>query len=369
MSDLPEPLTPADCDLRGHPWMALDVARVIDSDLFGLSTGDEFKTAFRLWAKSWHQVPAASLPDDDRLLAHLAGLALVKWKRVRAMALRGWIQCSDGRLYHPVIAEKALEALGVRSFREEPGKPKSRMQRLREQRDAMFETLHKNGIVRPKSTTTAELRERIAALAAGVTDPSHVTHGVTHDASRVTPPDTSPDTSLPRAYTEHDSTRNTGVTSDDVGSLIRGGAGDNSPPSSLAVDEIVALLARWETDRGKRPRFGVTDASLATWRVTAEQLRTAYDRACAERTRQHDQTAVNSGFLASFVEKVLAPPRTVVPPLRAMTDVQLEAEGRRLGVSTHGLARDQCVTKIEAARAAQRGAISNQPQEGRTYGR
>lgn len=350
--------------------MALDVARVIDSDLFGLSSGDEFKTAFRLWAKSWHQVPAASLPDDDRLLAHLAGLALVKWKRVRAMALRGWIQCSDGRLYHPVIAEKALEALGVRSFREEPGKPKSRMQRLREQRDAMFETLRNNGIDLPKSTTTAELRERIAALPAGVTDPSHVTPGVTHDASRVTPPDTSPDTSLPRAYTEHDSTRNASVTNDDVRDLIRGGAGDNSPPSSsLPVEEIVALLTRWESDRGKRPRFDATDAPLATWRVTAEQLRTAYDRACAERTRQHDQTAVNSGFLASFVEKVLAPPRTVAPPLRAMTDVQLEVEGRRLGVSTHGLARDQCVAKIEAARAAERGAISNQPQEGRKNGR
>ncbi|KUZ98109.1 hypothetical protein WI40_13980 [Burkholderia ubonensis] len=365
MSDLPEPLTPADCDLRGHPWMALDVARVIDSDLFGLSTGDEFKTAFRLWAKSWHQVPAASLPDDDRLLAHLAGLALVKWKRVRAMALRGWIRCADGRLYHPVIAEKALEALGVRSFRDEPGKPKSRMQRLREQRDAMFEKLRNNGIDLPKNTTTAELRERIAALASGVTDASHVTPDVTRGASRVT----SPDTSLPRAYTEHDSTRYTGVTNDDVGGLIRGGAGDNSPPLSLPVDEIVTLLTRWETDRGKRPRFDVTDVPLATWCVTAEQLRIAYDRACAERTRQHDQTAVNSGFLASFVEKVLAPPRTVVPPLRAMTDVQLEAEGRRLGVSTHGLARDQCVAKIEAARAAQRGAISNQPQEGRTYGR
>ncbi|WP_416360399.1 DUF1376 domain-containing protein [Burkholderia orbicola] len=116
MTDLPNPLAPADCNLRNLPWIPLDVGRVIDSDLFGMSTGDEFKTAFRLWAKSWHQVPAASLPNDDRMLAHLAGLvdAPAKWKKVRVMALRGWILCSDGRLYHPVIAQKVLEAMGHR---------------------------------------------------------------------------------------------------------------------------------------------------------------------------------------------------------------------------------------------------------------
>jgi hypothetical protein len=33
------------------------------------------------------------------------------WKKVRsAGGLRGWIKCSDGRLYHPVVAEKAREA-------------------------------------------------------------------------------------------------------------------------------------------------------------------------------------------------------------------------------------------------------------------
>lgn len=104
-----DPLTPADCDLRGLPFLPLDVVRLLDSDLFALSTGDEFKAAVALWCRSWNQVPAASLPDDDRILAHLSG-AGARWKKVRAMALRGWIKCNDGRLYHPVVAEKAREA-------------------------------------------------------------------------------------------------------------------------------------------------------------------------------------------------------------------------------------------------------------------
>lgn len=108
-----DPLTPADCDLRGLPFLPLDVVRLLDSDLFALSTGDEFKSAVALWCRSWNQVPAASLPDDDRILAHLSG-AGARWKKVRTMALRGWVKCSDGRLYHPVVAEKAADAWELR---------------------------------------------------------------------------------------------------------------------------------------------------------------------------------------------------------------------------------------------------------------
>ena len=113
MDDLPAPLTPRDCDLRGMPFMPLDIVRLFDSDLYALSTGDEFKASLSLWGRSFLQVPAASLPDDDRILAHLSGAGL-GWKKVKGMALRGWIKCSDGRLYHPVVAEKAKEAWEAR---------------------------------------------------------------------------------------------------------------------------------------------------------------------------------------------------------------------------------------------------------------
>lgn len=70
---LPEPLTPPDCDLRDFAFMPLDVARLRDSDLAIQIEAEEFRAAVLLWCASWHQVPAASLPDDDKALAALAG--------------------------------------------------------------------------------------------------------------------------------------------------------------------------------------------------------------------------------------------------------------------------------------------------------
>jgi hypothetical protein len=103
------PLTPADCDLRDFAFMPLDVHRLLSSETWILGTGDERAAAMTLWLASWHQVPAGSIPKDDRMLAHLSQSG-AKWKKVKPHAIRGWIEASDGRLYHPVVAEKALEA-------------------------------------------------------------------------------------------------------------------------------------------------------------------------------------------------------------------------------------------------------------------
>jgi hypothetical protein len=103
------PLTTPECDLRDYPWMPVDCARLLTSETWILGTADQKVAAFTLWAKSWHQVPAGSLPDNDRVLAALSE-AGAKWAKVREHALRGWVKCSDGRLYHPVVAEKAVEA-------------------------------------------------------------------------------------------------------------------------------------------------------------------------------------------------------------------------------------------------------------------
>lgn len=107
MAELPEPLTPVDCDLREYPFMPLEVRRLLTSETWILGTGDERAAALALWAESWHQVPAASLPNNDRMLAHLSQCRT--WKRVKAHVLRNWVACADGRLYHPTVAEKALE--------------------------------------------------------------------------------------------------------------------------------------------------------------------------------------------------------------------------------------------------------------------
>ncbi|MBI1202643.1 MAG: DUF1376 domain-containing protein [Rhodopseudomonas sp.] len=114
--DEPAPFTPPDLDLRDFPYMPLDVVRLRDSEIAILSTGDAFRAAVLLWCTAWHQVPAASLPTDDRLLSNLAGFGrdIEAWRAVKSGALHAFTLCSDGRLYHPVIAEKALEADGKR---------------------------------------------------------------------------------------------------------------------------------------------------------------------------------------------------------------------------------------------------------------
>lgn len=112
MTDLPEPLTPADCDLRDFEFMPLHVARLRDSDLAAEEDPEACWYAVLLWAASWHQVPSASLPDNDAVLCKLIGLGrdLKTFRKHRAGALRGFLRCSDGRLYHPVVAERAMKS-------------------------------------------------------------------------------------------------------------------------------------------------------------------------------------------------------------------------------------------------------------------
>lgn len=110
---LPAPLVPAEVDLRDFAFMPLDVLRLRDSELSATPDAEVFRCAVLSWCISWHQIPAASLPDDDVSLSRLLGFGrdLKGWKKVRASGgLRGWVKCSDGRLYHPVVAEKANDA-------------------------------------------------------------------------------------------------------------------------------------------------------------------------------------------------------------------------------------------------------------------
>lgn len=155
---LPAPMTPADCDLRGLAFMPIDVIRLLDSDLFALATGDEFKAAFALWGKSWMQVPGGSLPVDARVLAHLSGHRSGPWSDVCDMALRGWVECSDGRLYHPVVAEKAIEAWEKRGkWRERETTKAERQQRWREKLRILSKRLRDKGVQIPEHPKAKEL--------------------------------------------------------------------------------------------------------------------------------------------------------------------------------------------------------------------
>lgn len=109
---LPAPLTPPDCDLRSFVYMPVDIIRLFSSEFHAKATDAEWRAGFTLWLKSYHQVPAGSVPDDDVILARMAELGrdVDAWKALRTMALHGWVKCSDGRLYHPTVCEKANEA-------------------------------------------------------------------------------------------------------------------------------------------------------------------------------------------------------------------------------------------------------------------
>lgn len=119
MVDLPLPPVPADTDLRDFGFMPLDVRRLLTSETWieGADSPKAAHAAMCLWCESWHQVPASSVPDNDKVLARLAMCTTEEWAGVRTQALRGFQKCSDGRLYHLIVAEKAREAWGQKRGR------------------------------------------------------------------------------------------------------------------------------------------------------------------------------------------------------------------------------------------------------------
>lgn len=107
------PLTPPECDISDWPAMMLDVARLQKSRAWLICKSKPHLAfyMFNLWMEAWQDVPAASLENDDEVLADKARCRDVQhWLEIKTDVLRGFVVCSDGRLYHEVIAIKALEA-------------------------------------------------------------------------------------------------------------------------------------------------------------------------------------------------------------------------------------------------------------------
>ncbi len=119
MTDRPAPLTAPGTDLRDCIFMPLSMGWIRNEGAL-LPTEQCFRAAILLMAHAWYEDPPASLPDDDRALAHWAGLGMGKravraWQRARDLgAIAAWVKCSDGRLYHPELARHALAELDRR---------------------------------------------------------------------------------------------------------------------------------------------------------------------------------------------------------------------------------------------------------------
>jgi uncharacterized protein YdaU (DUF1376 family) len=180
MSDLPEPLTTPEMDVRDLDGFMLNVERLTASELVALSCGDAFKMAVMLWCRAWKQIPAGSLPNDDKVLASFSGQPQ-KWKKHRDMAMRGFVLCSDNRWYHTTLCEDVKRAWKKKGdFKAEREGDLQRKQREREERQRMFEQLRAVNVTPPWNVTTRELRALVT---------QHVTQTVTQAVTvPVTPP-------------------------------------------------------------------------------------------------------------------------------------------------------------------------------------
>lgn len=120
-SELPDPLVPPEVDLRDWRYMPLLVARLFGSTFHAQASDAAWRAGVTLWLKSWHQIPAGTLPNDDRELCRLAelGADFRKFARVREWALHGWFLCSDGKLHNYTMAEVVLEAWEKRKANKE----------------------------------------------------------------------------------------------------------------------------------------------------------------------------------------------------------------------------------------------------------
>jgi hypothetical protein len=114
VDDLPQPLVPADHDVSMLSDFRLHVDRLLASELVAIGTPEECWAALMLWCRAWKQTPGGSLPNDERALAGFSG-AGKQWKKVRPMAMHGFVLCSDGRFYHPVLCDEVKRAYASRA--------------------------------------------------------------------------------------------------------------------------------------------------------------------------------------------------------------------------------------------------------------
>lgn len=127
--------------MAGHFFTMWDHVRWLNSTMYRKATPESQCHFMNLCFMAQTQRPVGTLPADDSELAHMLRLPTERWTELRRMEfgpLRHWERCMcDGevRLFHPVVLEVALDALGRREAREASNAEKAitmRIVRLRE---------------------------------------------------------------------------------------------------------------------------------------------------------------------------------------------------------------------------------------------
>jgi uncharacterized protein YdaU (DUF1376 family) len=109
-NDLPPPLVEPRVDCTDLDGFMLNTERLMSSELPALYGNEIIGAALMLWCRAWKQRPAASLPDDDKVNSAFARLPLARFRKLKDAVMHGFVKCSDGRLYHPVLAAEAAKA-------------------------------------------------------------------------------------------------------------------------------------------------------------------------------------------------------------------------------------------------------------------
>ncbi len=339
MSNLPSPFVPEKCNLGDFPFMPLDVRRLLSSETWILGTGDERAAAMCLWLESWHQTPAGSLPDNDRMLAHLSQCQ--KWAEVKEQALRGWVKCSDGRLYHKVVAEKALEAWIEKLLNSIAGAT-GNAKRWNIEIDVSDFTddlirsvaLLRNIAPQSKALKKSAVLKIVAGSAGDKADRGN-------SSPELSPPD--PQGIAPRIAPESPEDRNRqrqgqrqgqGLEQTTTVHLAREPVvvpstdppGHPDPITHRAI-ELTALL------RKRGAKLQASDPNVRRWAeqgVSDAQALAALEKAQQQRAEQADASPVNSGYLESILRGGQTLPRKSGKPSLAEQNAAAAAEAKRM---------------------------------------
>ncbi|PLR28134.1 hypothetical protein SGCZBJ_03760 [Caulobacter zeae] len=112
MTDLPDPLVPAECSMAGDDWFPLYFDRLRKSKWWRRASDVARARNIMLWGEAYKARPAGSLPDDDDELAEAAGYGMDvdAFLEFKADIMAPWTLCSDGRWYHPTVCEQVLDS-------------------------------------------------------------------------------------------------------------------------------------------------------------------------------------------------------------------------------------------------------------------
>ena len=100
------------CEAKGWA-LDLDITRLKRSDTWAI-LGEPDQIHGRaylllLLAVAWDESPCGSLPKDERILRSKLGIDAITFAALKQDLMRGWEECSDGRLYHKVMTESVIK--------------------------------------------------------------------------------------------------------------------------------------------------------------------------------------------------------------------------------------------------------------------